>query len=439
MIDRVLAFFEKWLPVFAIVVFMMHYTMLKNYCDATISALKTYILLAIGVLFVINFIRSSKNEKLEWIKKKNIGIPSLLIVVLFFLIRFITLAKCGFDNDVFREIVFEGIFLVAFSSFTITKNTDYKLVILVFVNICVILNVLNLISYKMAIDISYSGELYSSFGEILIQFDPIVNKGVIYTNSNTGGVLSGLALLMSLLFIKKRNKKTYIYVITIWLINISSMYILFARSSFVAIIVSLLSIAALILIKRMNPVMLVNICLVSCVLVAIGIFVFIQINLRDGIMLSSNEDKINMVTSGRYQVWQDAAISHNGNYVLGMGSYENEIDERNAYLEKKHVEEAGNTTNFIPTILHLHSGYFGVFYYTGIIGFVLFFLILIDKIIAAKVLKPSYNGRKEAIIFASILIYLLMINLVEPYFIGKRHIEFLLMILIFSFNENEKI
>lgn len=437
MIDRIVAFFEKWLPVFTVIVFMAHYTTLKIYFNGVISSLKTYALLMIGILFIVNFIRSSQKEKLDWLKQKNIGIPSIILLMLYFIIRFVTLAYYDFDHGILHEIVFEGICLVAFSTFTMTKSTDFKLVAQVFIAIITLLNIVNDISYLLAQEALSSGNLYSKLDMFLMEFNSNANKGIIYTNPNTGGVLTGLAILMALLFIKKENRKTFMWLTMIWIINLISVYILFARSSFVALFIALLSMIILVVVKKAEPKVLVNICLISCIIVSGLIFTLIQINLKDGTQLSETESKINSLTTTRYQIWQDALVSHQNCFILGTGSYEIEIDSRNEYLKNAYLEQGGSEEDFMPTIFHLHSGYFGVLYYTGIIGFVLFFILIIDKVLASKVLNMEYVMRRDAIIFAAILIYLLVTNLVEPYFIGKRHIEFIFLVLILSLDREK--
>ncbi len=99
----------------------------------------------------------------------------------------------------------------------------------------------------------------------------------------------------------------------------------------------------------------------------------------------------------------------------------------------------GSEEEFVPTILHLHNGYMSVMMYGGIFAFVLFILIIIDKVFEARSLRYFEQGtgvrRKESIVVAALVIYFLVINLVEPYFTGRRHIEFLLMMILLAWNK----
>ena len=235
--------------------------------------------------------------------------------------------------------------------------------------------------------------------------------------------------------------RRFTVLIPFWLIILYSMYILNARSSYVAIFASFAGIILLLAVKRLKPHVLVTICLVCCVCVTAGIYGFIQYNLQDGdTALSAAESQVNAMTTGRYQVWQDAVVSHADQWAFGAGSYEREIDERNAYLEEKFVAAGGNGNQFVPTILHLHNGYLSVMMYGGIFAFVLFILIIIDKVFEARSLRYFERGtgvrRIESIVVAALVIYFLMINLVEPYFTGRRHIEFLLLMILLAWNKD---
>ncbi len=440
MMDKTMKFIERWIMVAAVVIFVAHYTILKTYYNGLIADMKTYILLVIGLLFAVNFIRAPRQEKIDWIRRKNIFVPSMVLIVLYFIARAVTIVLCDFDYSVIKTVVYEGIFLVAISRWTATDNMKFSDIAICIMVLITVINILNLLSFHYFMANAVSDYSENSLMTYMAGFTPETSRGIMYTNPNTGGILSGIALIMSLWFVKKNGARRFIVLIPFWLITLYSMYVLNARSSYVAIFASFASIILLLAVKRLKPHVLVTICLICCVCVTVGIYGLIQYNLQDeDITLSVTESQINMVTTGRYQVWQDAVVSHADQWAFGAGSYEREIDERNVYLEEKFVAAGGSEEEFVPTILHLHNGYMSVMMYGGIFAFVLFILIIIDKVFEARSLRYFERGtgvrRKESIVVAALVIYFLVINLVEPYFTGRRHIEFLLMMILLAWNK----
>ena len=438
--DKTMKFIERWIMVAAVVIFIAHYTILKTYYDSTIGAMKTYVLLAIGLLFVVNFIRAPRQEKIDWIRRKNIFVPSMVLIVLYFIARAVTIVLCDFDYSVIKTVVYEGIFLVAISRWTATDNMKFSDIAICIMVLITVINILNLLSfhYFMANAVSdYSGNSLMTY---MAGFTPEINRGIMYTNPNRGGILSGLALVLSLWFVRKNKKKWLILLIPFWILNLYSMYILDCRNSNVAIFVALVSMVLLFAVKRLKPHVLVTICLICCVCVTAGIYGLIQYNLQDGdTTLSVTESQINAMTTGRYQIWQDAVASHADQWAFGAGSYEREIDERNAYLEERFVAAGGSEGQFVPTTLHLHNGYLSVMIYGGIFATALFIFIIVDKLFGAKSLRYGEDiykfERIEAIVIAGMIIYFLMINLAEPHFIGKRHLDFLLIMVAMAWNK----
>lgn len=427
--NKIVGLVEKWVMPVTVVVFLLHYSILKHRFDGFISDLKTYLLVVIGILFVINLITYAKKNGL-----KNLPVSkwTITFLVIFFVIRCISIIKCDFDYSVIKEVFYEGIFLVAISQYTVTEKMNMKMVAACFIVCVTMMNVLNIWSYHYAVIHAEAGDNIMTW---LSQFvNPVINRGAIYTNSNTGGILTGISLLMSLLFIKD-NRKNFIWIVPVWLIGIYSLYLLFARSSYVAFAAALISIVLLIFFEKMSPRTLTILSMVAGLCVTGIICSYILFNNWNGnTTFTDTETQINTVTSGRYKIWEDILISHEGKWILGLGSYELEINDRNEYLLNQHIESGGEESDFVPTIYHTHNAYIGVFVYTGIFAGIIFFIILGNKILNAYTLRGKKSNRWTSIVLASILIYIFFINIVEPYFIGKRHIEFLLLLIILAWN-----
>ncbi len=131
----------------AVVIFVAHYTILKTYYNGLIADMKTYILLVIGLLFAVNFIRAPRQEKIDWIRRKNIFVPSMVLIVLYFIARAVTIVLCDFDYSVIKTVVYEGIFLVAILRWTATDNMKFSDIAICIMVLITVINILNLLSF----------------------------------------------------------------------------------------------------------------------------------------------------------------------------------------------------------------------------------------------------------------------------------------------------
>lgn len=437
---KIIFAFERWLPIITVIVFVLHYTILKTYFNGIISDIKTYLLLLMGILFIVELTAFLKRDGLKQIINDRKIVIIIVLLGIFFVIRGITIIALDFEYSVIKEVVYEGIFLVAISQLTITKQFDFNLMAKWYITVITLINVLNIFTYEYTLYYLNSGQSANRLIMFFMQFDPVVNIGVMYTNSNTGGILTGIALLMSMLLFHKNAKyKRLIVFVLVWIIGIYSMYILFARSSYVAFVVAIVAMIILAICKRMKPDRVVLLCLICCVGVTAVLYATILDNYdKNGVNFTDNEQKINSLLSGRYEIWQDVIVANETNWLTGIGSYELEFEQREAYIiEKSGLEEQVNDGAEIK-IMHIHSGYLGVATYAGLVGAIIFFIILGYKIYMAPVLRYTDKERCKSVIFAGILIYMLLINLIEPYFIGKRHVEFLLMMIILAWNTPNK-
>ena len=121
--------------------------------------------------------------------------------------------------------------------------------------------------------------------------------------------------------------------------------------------------------------------------------------------------------------------------MFGTGSPTLEKDQRNEYLKEKYTEAYGTEEDFVPTTLSVHNGYLATIFITGWAGFILFIIIMLDKISKTKVLKPR---NKNGAIMAAIVIFAFMVSNFEALLVTSRYFTVLLMFIALAWDMDQK-
>lgn len=324
-----------------------------------------------------------------------------------FLVRMITFIKGGCSYDTAREIFFEFVFLVCMCPWTVTGKVNLKLNIIIFILI------------NLAMNLMHS----------------ILNVEIVYSNPNTGGIMTALAVLLSLIFIKKDNWRRWVCLSIYWVYSVYEMIGFEARSAEVSIVVSVTAILFMTLCRKLNPKVIVCACFVLSLILTAGIYGYINYNLKDmDKNFTETEAQINLISSGRYKIWQDAVVSHENTMLWGVGSPKEEKQIRNDYLRKNFISSGGNSEEYVPTTFSLHNGYLSTIFVNGWVGYILMTLILIHKIYLSESFKgyDRYIWRNRPIILAAVVIYCLMICHFEAMLLSCRYFTWLIIVIILS-------
>lgn len=427
---------ENILIISSMVIFTLNYTIVGILKSSIFSPLKNIVMLLIFVLFVYRFFSVSKAERKQWFTEKFLFLPSVVWLLLFFVARCIVFCIEGFQYGIAREIFFEFVFLVAICRWTVGKNFRVDVLAYVFCLLNLIMNLTNTYCHHV-LALYFEGnnvnesvleflkglETYSDYG---IGYNP----AILYVNPNSAGIMTALAILLSFLLIK--NKKMLPVIVLYWMYSLYALYQYGSRGSEVSFIVAIISIVLILGLKWITPKRIVAACLLCCCVLTVFIYAFIGYNLTDGSReLNETEAKINTVSTQRYVIWQDCFISHSDKWMFGTGSPTLEKDQRNEYLKDTYADVYGTEEGFVPTTFSVHNGYLATIFITGWAGFILFIIIMLDKIFKAKVLKPR---NKNGAIMAALIIFALMVSNFEALLVTSRYFTVLLVFIILAWD-----
>ena len=430
---------ENIIIISAMLIFTLNYTVIGIVRGIIFSPLKNLIMLALFVLFIYRFITVSKQQRKRWFTDRFLYVPSAVWLILFFAVRCLCFAVEDFQYGVLREIFFEFVFLVVICGWTVGRQVKVELLAFVFCAVNFIVNIANTYCVHI-LDISFQeGTSEGGWLKFLTGLSTYYDAGasgynnaILYSNPNSAGIMTGMAILLSLLFIKKRK---YIPIMTLYWIY--SLYVLWkydSRGAILSFVVSLICILLMKAFRFFTPKRLVAICLIASSMAAVFIYGYIAYNMNDNDRtLSSSEEKINSLSTGRYIIWQDCYISHSDKWALGTGSPTLEKDERNEYLKSQYISNYGTEEGYLPTTFSVHNGYLATIFITGWIGFGLFMIIMLDKIRKARALSARSTHN---MVLASTVIFAFMVSNFEALLVTSRYYTILMVFIILAWGSD---
>lgn len=431
---------ENILIISLMLIFTLNYTIAGILKSSIFSPLKNIVMLLIFVLFVYRFFSVSKDERKSWFTEKFLFLPSVVWLLLFFVVRCISFCIEGFQYGIAREIFFEFVFLITICRWTVGKNVRIDILAYVFCILNLIMNLANTYCYHILV-LYFEGNsvndnviaflkglgTYSDYG---ISYNP----AILYVNPNSAGIMTALAILLSFLLVK--NKKRIPVFVLYWIYSLYTLYQYGSRGAEVSFIVAIISTVLILGLKWVTPKRIIAACLLCCCVLSAFMYAFIGYNLADGSReLNETESKINTVSTQRYVIWQDCFISHSDKWLFGTGSPALEKEQRNEYLKENYTETYGTDEGFVPTTFSVHNGYLATIFITGWAGFILFIMIMLDKISKARILMQR---NKNGAIVASIAIFTLMVSNFEALLITSRYFTVLLLFIILAWDTDQE-
>lgn len=441
-----LGWIQNILILSAVVIFTLHYTIIGVLKDEWFSPLKNLVMIGIFLLFIYRFFTVSKEERRLWFTQKFLYVPSFIWLLAYFVVRCICFAVNGFQYGIAREIFFEFVFLVAICPWTVGKQVRFDLVAWVFCGINLVMNLANTYCYHLLKTFFAEGGTGIVNGGILgflthlqtySSYSAATKIAPLYSNPNSAGIMTAMALLFSLFLIK--NNKSLIVMICYWLYSLYALYLDASRGAVLGFVVALASVGIFKLSIKIQLKSIVTICLLICVSFTVGIYGFISYNLNDGNRtFTKTESRLDEISSTRYQIWQTCYRAHRETKFLGVGDATLEKKIRNERIRADLIDDYRTDREFVPTTLSVHNGYLACIFITGWIGFALFVIILLDKIKKAKSVTGS--GWK-ACSLTSIVIFSFIISNFEALMVTSRYYTVLILLLVLAWenqmNDNE--
>lgn len=367
----------------------------------------------IFIPFIINFFQCSVNE-IKHVAKTNIFTFLYLGLGLFVLIQ----NADGKENYTFiYELFFLSIGVIIFKSI---KNLD--VIFKAFIIIITIINILTIVIYFF-MKWNNNSEIVGILKSFIIKYTFYENFsfGAIYSNPNYAGVVTGICLLIGLNYLKERKFISILFSIY----SVLFIYFQTCRSAEIALLCCLAGYLLVRYLKWIKPIYIVNMFLSVCLLISVGLSVYIYQNstIESAIPnLSQQENKINLFSSSRYLIWKLDLNANKDNLLLGTGGFEKEKEARNSLIKKVYPDIQANQMELDFKNLNAHNGYIGTAIVRGIIGLFLFLLILFTRL--------NIMDEQEIKKWYLCLGFIFIINLFESYYITETFVSCFFMMLM---------
>ena len=408
-INNLNIFSSKILMPIVAVLFICTNTVLNLWIGERIETIQN--LLAIVVLFIVavDFLSSPRNNLIPWLKGN-------VLVVVYFIIRLISLWQSGFDYSVIRTIFFEVFFLIGICGFTISAVDRRNFYIKFFIWFELIISLLCVLIFFIMPHLS-SG--MQEFVAASTYYEKSATAS-LFSNVNTAGIMAGFSIILSIA-IYKRSILPGKFVIIFGLYNVCALIFFGSRSSYIGFA----AVLAFLVIKKIsrsgNLKRLTIIALCLMVLTLIPIYGMIgHYESKQTLSYESIEGKLSLLSSGRYIIWKESFLIQQDSLIFGKGSLKLEQEARKELVDN--IKPTTSSRFYAATELGPHNGYIGMISGTGWLGFLVFIAILIQRIRRSKSLESGN--------WYLLLIFFFAINCFESLFILNRFFICFYMFLI---------
>lgn len=400
---------EKFLmPVMALS-FILFNTVLNLWLGSKAETLQN--LLAIFILFAVacNLISNSRKELIPWIKEN-------VLIIIYFVVRGISLIESGFDYSVLRTTFFEMFFLIGITRKNVGNERRGQFYLYIFLIIeaivcigCMAVYIISLNADENIISWITEYTYYEKF-----------NKTALLSNSNTAGIMAAFAIISATILWKHIKKSKWLIPIFISLVlNIIFLFMAQSRSAEVGLMVAALFFLMMFFIKKPIKKQSVFLVLCGCIIFVFCVYGLTNIKIsEDPYNLDTIETRINDVSSNRYVIWKECITEQKDHLMFGAGNLALEQKNREAIFN----DSAYNYHYREGSALGPHSGYIGMISGTGWTGFILFMMILFQRIKRSQILEKGN--------WYLAIIFILVINLFESLFILNRFFTCFYMFMI---------
>lgn len=370
--------------------------------------------------FTVKFFLAQKEEKIHFFKH-NIWVIAYLAV------RIVLLVTNGFDHYTVGSLIYEVTFLLLICQWTVGTYKQMRKVFAVFIGLNFVVNVLTLLSLVFQNELLAFGmdlAMYHELGHLYLTEYPYA---CLYLNPNTAGIMTAMALLVFFVEISHLKKEQW----KLWKLVAAGGYIIFSvfmgwqygcRSAILGLLVTVI-IYIVVRLFGWDKTRMLQFCMITIICCNVILISVIALE-RNGDSELSNV--IDALSTGRYQIWQDAyhTACYTESWILGQGSNEQELENRNEYLKEQWVENGGNEPGYIHTTLGIHNGYLGILVNAGIICFVLFVIAMWRKIEQMEFCRDSN--------WYLIVVFVLVVNNFESLLIMNRFYTCFLMMIVLT-------
>lgn len=400
--------------------FILFNTVINKWLGERIETLQNVFAVFVLAVVAVNLLASPKNGLIPWLKGN-------VLVIVYFVARAISLWQSGFDYSVIRTIFFEMFFLIGICNMTAGGKSK-----LLYIKIFVWLE---LVFTALSLAIFYIGGLMGdSLNNFLIKYTYFEKSGnaLLFSNPNTAGLFAAFAVVIAIILYNKKifsNK----FLIVFGVYNLIALVLFGCRSADMGLI----AVAAVLLLHKFAPKLkkrsIAAITLALMILTLVPIYGMIEYHeSKAHLSYTDIEAKIDILSSGRYAVWKECAITQHDDLLFGKGNLALEQADRKHMMDtlEKRWEYSYRYMNVAE--IGPHNGYIGMVSGTGWVGFALFMAILFQRIKRGKHLEKGN--------WHLIIVFSLVINCFESLFILNRFFTcfYMMLALETDFEEETK-
>lgn len=410
------------MPVMA-VTFILFNTVINQWMGERIETLQNLLVIPIMLIFACNIFASPKKNIPVWLRAN-------ILVVIYFAVRMITLVKMDFEYSTIRTIFFEVFFIIGISAFTVGPDNKRNLYIKLYVWLEIVLTALSLGIYYL---LPYLGQSVYDFAMDMTFLEKSGNA-MLFSNPNTAGLMAGFSIVIAIACFN-RNIFSNKYLIVFGIYNIAALILFGCRSSEIAIFVVLAILAANHLFRFLDSRKLAVIALIAMIMTLIPIYALITTQEADkNFGFTEIEYKVDNITTSRYVIWEECAAVQADNILWGTGSLKLEKEAREQMIADMDYDYYTNLDSYYFWKMRQalergpHNGYIGMISCTGILGMILFFAIILQRMWKSSSLKKGN--------WYLLLTFMFVINGFESLFVLNRFFTCFYMFLLFAIDFN---
>ena len=389
---------ENILMPLTMIAFLLYSTIINNWTHGFMETSQNIFILAIFAVTGLNIIFNK-----GW-ARENISVW----IVIYAVVRLVSVVATGFEYAAIRSVMLEMFFLIGISDLTVGNVKKLKIYFAVFIFIITAFDIFSIyVGIRAPGNASFT---YHVAEKTSFFFHPYAG---MYLNRNGAAIMSGLAIVAMLCFLKDiKNKYAKAGIYALVLFHLAYMLLQGCRSAEIALLAAGLAFLFKKTFKNVSGKTVIMLALAGCLAINGAAYVFMELNYNTNPKdLNTAEQKVNSLSTGRYAIWKGCIIEQKEHFLFGAGALSSEQDGRKELLTKEngYSEDFYSRTKFGP-----HSGYIASVSVTGWLGTIAFLLVLINKIRKSEMLN-----REKWYIF---VVFLLAVNLFEALFIINRFI-----------------
>lgn len=300
----------------------------KNY-QSYIHWSEALIALILLILFVIKWLKDTRENKIKWIKDNY-------WVLIYLVLGLITFAYNGFTYSIARTLFVEAVYLLILTTYICDSTFIKKYIFMMVIIFNLIFNILPFIANIIIGVTNYDINFIKFLDSVSYISSPkVLGYSCFYANPNAMGIMSAMCLIFAaVIYDKNRGIKYKILFAMYFIFTSFNLMVSECRSALLALIFAVFA-YIFIRIFKIKAKYMVSFCLISLVVACIGIIGFAHFNYDTGLEeIGDSEKKLISLSSDRYVIWKSTYMAQKDAFFIGKGSIKHVVENRDEYVLK---------------------------------------------------------------------------------------------------------